>query len=153
MRSIGIDLEPWIKQGLLHIHAARPTLSGLEMHLATMHKWINDVQPRAVVVDPISNFAAAGTNMEVKAMLIRLIDLLKAKQITTLFTNLTSGGGPTEKAEMAVSSLMDTWLLLSDIELGGERHRSLYILKSRQKSRTSSQPLRLSRNFPCRCIG
>ncbi len=131
MRSIGIDLEPWIKQGLLHFHAARPTLAGLEMHLTTMHKWINDVQPRTVVVDPISNFTAAGTNTEAKSMLIRLIDLLKVKQITTLFINLTSGGSPTEVTEMAVSSLMDTWLLLRDIELGGERNRSLYILKSR----------------------
>ena len=96
MRSIGIDLEPWIKQGLLHFHAARPTLSGLEMHLTTMHKWINEIQPRTVVMDPISNFTAAGTNTEAKAMLMRLIDFLKAKQITTLFTNLTSGGGPTE---------------------------------------------------------
>jgi len=131
MRSIGIDLEPWIKQGLLHIHAARPTLSGLDMHLTRMHKWISDIQPRTVVVDPISNFTTAGTNSEVKAMLIRLIDFLKAKQITTVFTNLTSGGGPTEQTDIGVSSLMDTWLLLRDIELGGERNRSLYILKSR----------------------
>ena len=131
MRSIGIDLEPWIKQGLLHFHAARPTLSGLEMHLATMHKWIKDIQPRTVVLDPISNFTAAGTNAEVKAMLMRLIDYLKANQITTFFTHLAQGGGPAEQTEMAVSSLMDTWLLLRDVELGGERNRSLYVLKSR----------------------
>ena len=137
MRSIGIDLEPWIKQGLLHFHAARPTLSGLEMHLTTMHKWINDVQPRAVMMDPISNFLAAGTNTEVKAMMIRLIDFLKGKQITTLFTNLTSGGGPPEQTDIGVSSLMDTWLLLRDIELGGERNRSLYILKSRGMSHSN----------------
>ena len=131
MRSIGIDLEPWITQGLLHFHAARPTLSGLEMHLTTMHKWINDIQPRTVVVDPISNFTAAGTTTEVKAMLIRLIDFLKSKQITTVFIDLTSGGGPTEQTDIGVSSLMDTWLLLRDIELNGERNRSLYVLKSR----------------------
>ena len=131
MRSIGIDLEPWIKQGLLYFHAARPTLAGLEMHLTTMHKGINDIQPRSVIVDPISNFTAAGTTTEAKSMLIRLIDLLKVKQITTLFTNLTQGGSPTEMTEMAVSSLMDTWLLLRTIELGGERNRSMYVLKSR----------------------
>jgi circadian clock protein KaiC len=131
MRSIGIDLEPRITQGLLHFHAARPTLSGLEMHLTTMHKWINDIQPRTVVVDPISNFTAAGTTTEVKAMLIRLIDFLKSKQITTVFIDLTSGGGPTEQTDIGVSSLMDTWLLLRDIELSGERNRSLYVLKSR----------------------
>jgi circadian clock protein KaiC len=131
MRSIGIDLEPWIKKGLLHFHAARPTLSGPEMHLTTMHKWISDVQPQAVVSDPISNFMAAGNSGEVKSMLIRLIDFLKGKQITTLFTNLTSGGGPAEQTDIGISSLMDTWLLLRDVELGGERNRSLYILKSR----------------------
>jgi circadian clock protein KaiC len=131
MRSIGIDLAPWIERGLLHFHAARPTLSGLEMHLTTMHKWIRDVQPRAVVIDPISNFLSAGTTTEVKSMLIRLIDFLKGQQITTVFTNLTSGGGPQEQTDIGVSSLMDTWLLLRDLELGGERNRSLYILKSR----------------------
>jgi circadian clock protein KaiC len=131
MRSIGIDLAPWIKQGLLHFHAARPTLSGLEMHLATMHKWIHDVRPRAVVLDPISTFTAAGTNAEVKAMLIRLIDFLKSKQITTVFTNLTSGGSLTEQTELGASSLMDTWLILRDIELRGERNRILSVPKSR----------------------
>jgi circadian clock protein KaiC len=137
MRSIGIDLAPWIKQDLLHFHAARPTLSGLEMHLTTMHKWINEVNPSAVVIDPISNFLTSGTTTEVKAMLIRLIDFLKGKQITTMFTNLTSAGGPLEQTDIGVSSLMDTWLLLRDLELGGERNRSLYILKSRGMSHSN----------------
>jgi circadian clock protein KaiC len=137
MRSIGIDLEPWIKQGLLSIHAARPTLAGLEMHLTTMHKLVNDVQPRAVVIDPISNFLAVGTTTEVKSMLIRLIDFFKGKQITTMFTNLTSAGEPTEQTDIGVSSLMDTWVLLRDIELGGERNRGLYILKSRGMSHSN----------------
>ena len=107
------------------------------MHLTTMHKLVNDMQPRAVVIDPISNFLAVGTTTEVKAMLIRLIDFLKGKQITTVFTNLTSGGGPTEQTDIGVSSLMDTWLLLRDLELGGERNRSLYILKSRGMSHSN----------------
>jgi circadian clock protein KaiC len=131
MRSIGIDLAPWIKQGLLHFHAARPTLSGLEMHLATIHKWIRDVQPRIVVIDPISNFKSAGTLDEVRATLMRLIDFLKLERITSLFTSLTSAGRPEKQTEVGISSLMDTWLLLRDIELGGERNRSIYILKSR----------------------
>ena len=131
MRSIGIDLEPWIKSGLLRFHAARPTLYGLEMHLATIHKLVDDFQPQAVVIDPLSNFTSAGTTTEVKAMLMRLIDFFKSKQITAVFTNLTSGGGPSEQTDVGVSSLMDTWLLLRDIEVGGERNRSMYILKSR----------------------
>jgi circadian clock protein KaiC len=131
MRSIGIDLEPWIKQGLLHFHATRPTFSGLETHLATIHKLSKDVNPRVVVMDPISNFMAAGEATEVKAMLIRLIDFFKMNQITALFANLTTGGGPEEQTEIGVSSLMDTWLLLRDLELDGERNRCMYILKSR----------------------
>ena len=107
------------------------------MHLTTMHKWITDVQPRAVVIDPISNFLAAGTTAEIKSMLIRLIDFLKGQQITTVFTNLTSGAGPQEQTEIGISSLMDTWLLLRDLELGGERNRSLYILKSRGMSHSN----------------
>ncbi len=131
MRSIGIDLEPWIKSNLLRFHATRPTLYGLEMHLATIHKMVNEFDPRAVVIDPLSNFASAGTTTEVKSMLMRLLDYLKSKQVTAVFTDLTSGGSPTELTNVGVSSLMDTWLLLRDIESGGERNRSMYILKSR----------------------
>jgi len=130
MRSIGIDLEPWIKQGLLDIYAVRPTIYGLEMHLVKMHKMVREFKPKVVIIDPVTNLIAIGSDTEVKSMLSRLIDFLKANQITAFFTNL-SHGGTTEQTEFGLSSLMDTWLLLRDIEIGGERNRGLYILKSR----------------------
>jgi len=130
MRSIGIDLEPWIGQGLLDIYAVRPTIYGLEMHLVKMYKMVMDFKPEVVIIDPVTNLIAIGSDTEVKSMLARLIDFLKANQITALFTNL-SHGGSLEQTEFGISSLMDTWLLLRDIELGGERNRGLYILKSR----------------------
>jgi circadian clock protein KaiC len=131
MRSIGLDLQPWIKKGLLRFHSSRPTIYGLEMHLTTMHKMIEEQQPHLVVVDPISNFMAAGSISEASMMLMRLVDFLKGWQTTALFTNLTHGRGALEQTEAGVSSLIDTWLLLRDIELNGERNRGLYILKSR----------------------
>lgn len=131
MHSIGLDLEPRLQQGLLRIHASRPTQHGLEMHLVTVHKEIRAFEPDVVVFDPISNFMAAGTILEAHLMLMRLIDYLKGEGITALFTNLTSGGTEKETTEIGISSLIDTWLLVRDIELGGERNRGLYILKSR----------------------
>jgi circadian clock protein KaiC len=131
MRSIGIDLEPWVEQGLLQFQASRPTFSGLEMHLATMHKAVNSFKPQVVIVDSLTNFIIGGNEVAVKMMLIRLVDYMKTKQITTLFTSLTAGGGVLERTEVAVSSLIDSWLLLREIEFGGERNRGLYILKSR----------------------
>jgi circadian clock protein KaiC len=131
MRSIGLDLEPWVKQGMLRFHIARPTMNGLEMHLASIHKLVEAFQPRLVVVDPISNFVSAGTTSEASSMMTRLLDYLKARQITALLTNLNPSGGASEQTELDVSSLIDTWLLLRDIELNGERNRGLYILKSR----------------------
>jgi circadian clock protein KaiC len=131
MRSIGLDLEPWIKKGLLRFHASRPSLHGLEMHLVTIHKLISEFKPNVVIIDPISNFTAAGNIGEVHSMLLRLIDFLKAQQITAFFTSLTSGGNNVERTETEVSSMIDTWLLLRDIELGGERNRGLYVLKAR----------------------
>jgi circadian clock protein KaiC len=131
MRSIGIDLEPWVKKGLLQFQNSRPTLYGLEMHLVTMHKAIEALNPSIVVVDPISNLVAAASEMEVKSMLSRLIDYLKTKQITAFCTDLTAVGGSLERTEVGVSSLMDTWLLLQVMESSGERNRGLYILKSR----------------------
>jgi len=131
MRSIGIDLQPWMKQGLLQFQANRPTFSGLEMHLTKMHKAVNRFKPQVVIVDPVNSFNIGNNEIEVKAMLMRLVDFLKGNQITGFFTSLTSGGGALERTDVAISSLIDTWLLLRDIEIGGERNRGLYVLKSR----------------------
>jgi circadian clock protein KaiC len=131
MKSIGIDLGPWIKKGLLRLEASRPTLLGIEAHLAVIHKTVNEFEPQVVILDPISNFSSAGTEVDAQAMLLRLIDLLKSRQITAMFVHLTSGGANWEKTEVGISSLIDTWILLRDIELAGERNRGIYVLKSR----------------------
>lgn len=140
MRSIGIDLEPHVKNGLLKFHTIRPTLYGLEMHLVMMHKLVNNFKPSVVIMDPISNFMSIGTENEVKSTLTRFIDFLKTAQITSMFTDLVHGGKSTENieaTEIEISSLMDTWILLRDIELGGERNRGLYVLKSRGMSHSN----------------
>jgi circadian clock protein KaiC len=131
MRSIGVDIEPQVKKGLIRIHASRPTLFGLEMHLVQIHKMVAEFKPAAVIVDPISNFIDGGTATEAQSMLLRLVDYLKSQQITALFTHLTHGGSASEATDIGISSIIDTWLLLRDIELGGERNRGLYVLKSR----------------------
>ncbi|MCX6633550.1 MAG: circadian clock protein KaiC [Acidobacteria bacterium] len=130
MRSIGIDLEPWVRKGLLQFHAARPTYAGIEQVLLLTHKLITSFQPSVVVVDPVTNMLMVSTQNELRSMLTRLVDFLKTQQITTIFTSLTAAG-PLEASEASVSSLMDTWLLLKTIEVGGERNRALYVLKSR----------------------
>jgi circadian clock protein KaiC len=131
MSSIGLRLEPWVKRGLLRFHAARPTLYGLEMHLVTMFKEIVEYQPAVVIVDPMTSLLSAGSEIATRAMVTRLIDFLKARQTTSLFTSLTHEGSTFQQSEIAISSLMDTWLLLQNLESGGERNRGLYVLKSR----------------------
>src|SRR5947199_970899 len=131
MQSIGLRLEPWIKRGLLRFHSARPTLYGLEMHLAIMFKEIFTFKPAVVIVDPMSSLLVAGSESETKAMVTRLIDFLKSQQITSLFTSLTHVGNPLQQSEITISSLMDAWLLLQDFEGNGERNRLLYVLKAR----------------------
>jgi len=131
MRSIGLDLGAAVRQGRLRFCAERPTMFGLEMHLVTMHKQVNQFEPRVVILDPITNFTALGSDAEIKAMLVRLIDYFKMRQVTALFTSLTSGDTYTESTEVGVSSLMDTWLLLRDLQVGAERNRVLHLLKSR----------------------
>ena len=130
MRSVGIEMEPFIRKGILKVHAARPTAFGLEMHLATMHKLINDFKPQVIIVDPISNLISTGAMAEVKSMLIRLIDFIKVNNITALFTDLVSGAF-SESTDVGVSSLMDTWILLKTLENNGERNRGIYVLKAR----------------------
>lgn len=130
MRSIGLDLEPWVKKGLLHFHASRATMYGLEMHLAMMHKLVREIEPRIVVIDPMSNLSRGGAHQDVVSTLTRLVDFLKLEGITTMLTSMSSVER-LEQTDAEISSLVDTWLLLRDIELGGERNRGMYVLKSR----------------------
>jgi circadian clock protein KaiC len=131
MRSIGLELQPLVKKGLIRVHASRPTFFGLEMHLVQIHKMIAEFEPSAVIMDPISNLVDSGTQLDARSMLLRLVDFLKVKRITAVFTHLTSGAAAREATDVGISSLIDTWLLLRDIESAGERNRGLYVLKSR----------------------
>jgi len=131
MRSIGINLEKHRKSGLLRFEAWRPTQSGLEMHLLRIHKLIEEFDPEVVIIDPVSNLMM-GNPHEVHSMLMRLMDFLKMRQITAMFTSLTEGSRKEfEQTEVGISSLIDTWILVRDIELNGERNRGIYVLKSR----------------------
>jgi len=132
MRSVGIHLQPYVDRHLLQFHSARPTMHGLEMHLVKMHKMIEAFQPKVVIVDPISNLQSAGSLDDSTNMLVRLLDFLRGKLITAFFVSLSSAGKTSlEMTDEGMSSLVDTWLLVRDIELGGERNRALYVLKSR----------------------
>ena len=135
MRSVGIDLEQAVRSGMLQFHAERPAMSSLERHLLTIHKLVSRLKPQIVVIDPITNFAMLGSDVEIKAMLTRLIDFFKMQQITVMFTSLIVGHNPIDSTEdstdVDVASLMDTWLLLRDLKNGAERNRVLHILKSR----------------------
>jgi len=132
MRSIGIDLAPLMEQDLLQFRSSRPSAGGLEVHLARMHRLVADFEPEVVVIDPITNLLTVGTASELRSMLTRVMDLFKARQITTLLTSLTSATLPSpETSDVSISSLADTWILVREIESDGERNRELYILKSR----------------------
>jgi len=131
VRSVGFNLDPFLKQRLLRFHAARPTCQGLESHLAAIHDLVAEFKPSVVIADPVTNLTSVGTETDVKSMLGRLIDFVKSKQITFLATSLTAGGDDEQQSEVGISSLMDTWILVRNLEANGERNRGLYILKSR----------------------
>jgi circadian clock protein KaiC len=131
MASIGLELEPWVAQGALRFMALRSTSHGLEAHLALLHKTVTEFGPAAVVVDPIGILNSAGAQDEATRMLVRMLDLFKGKGLTSVLSNLTHGGDALEATSLAVSSMVDTWLLLKMLEGNGERNRTLYVLKSR----------------------
>ncbi|MGB7308618.1 MAG: circadian clock protein KaiC, partial [Candidatus Acidiferrales bacterium] len=131
MQSVGLDLAQWSEKGLLFHEAWRPTQYGMEMHLLRIHKLIEQVKPQAVILDPITNLIGSSTEKEVYSVLLRLIDMMKGAGITAVFVSLTGGGESLERTNVGISSLTDTWILLRDLELNGERNRILYVLKSR----------------------
>jgi circadian clock protein KaiC len=131
MKSIGLHLQQHIDNGLLQFNSSRPTMHGLEMHLLTIYKKIKEFKPKMVILDPISNLITVGLMSEVKAILIRLIDFLQVEQITVVFTALNLNTVVTDQTDEGVSSLVDAWITVKDIENNGERNRGLYIMKSR----------------------
>jgi circadian clock protein KaiC len=131
MRSAGVDVSKWVAKGLLQLHADRPSRHGLETHLLTMHQAVEVFEPDVVIMDPVTNLLSVGTNMDVRAMLTRVIDFLKTRGITALFTSLTSAGQTIEQSETMISSLMDSWLLVAFKQEDRRRIRQLYVLKSR----------------------
>ena len=131
MAAIGLDLTRYIKSGLLNISSHRPTSLGLEGHLAVLHKITSEFEPRAVIIDPIGTMASAGAAYDAHLMLVRMIDFFKGRGVTVLLSSLTHGGDAMEATDVAVSSLVDTWILVKSLENNGERTRLLYILKSR----------------------
>jgi len=131
MRAAGIDLEPWVKAGLLKFHADRPNRHGLETHLVVVHRMVEQFRPDVVVIDPMTSLLTVGNQLDVRAMMTRLIDFLKTDEATVVFTSLTHGGDDLETTDALVSSLMDTWILLTAEETARRRRRWLYVLKSR----------------------
>jgi circadian clock protein KaiC len=131
MKSIGFDLDHWIKKDLLKIESVRPSQFGLDMHLIMIQKMVTSFKPQIVIMDPITSFSDHAKSNEVKRILMKLVDFLKSKGITAMFSSLTPSGTPIETSHVAISSLVDSWVLLRDIESNGERNRGLYILKSR----------------------
>lgn len=131
MRSVAVELEPHVRSGLLRFHAARPAAYGFETHLAELHRAIRDFRPSLVVVDPITSLASIGSDREVQSMLTRLIDHLKSEGITGILTALSASSADAQRSEVGASSLMDTWILLRNLETDGERNRALQVLKSR----------------------
>lgn len=131
MKSINVNLQKHVDSGLLKFYASRPTLYGLEMHLVTMYKLIKKFKPDTVILDPITNLVTVGSVSEVKSMLVRLIDFLQEEQITVMFTALSLNTIVNEQTDEGVSSLVDAWMMVRDIEYNGERNRGMYIMKSR----------------------
>ncbi|MGA2953222.1 MAG: circadian clock protein KaiC [Caulobacteraceae bacterium] len=135
MRSAGIDLQRHVESGRLQFESARPSLYGLEMHLTRMHRDIVAFQPSAVVVDPISAFR--GVQSEIHSTLLRLADICKGRGITAFFTSLSLASDHTTEADRGLSSLMDVWISLTDVEVNGERNRVLFVLKVRGMSHSN----------------
>ncbi|HEY8896206.1 MAG TPA: circadian clock protein KaiC [Niastella sp.] len=137
MHSIGIDMKKHVDAGLLDIQAARPTLYGLESHLVSIHKKVKRFKPRTVILDPITNLATIASLSEVKSMLMRLLDFLQNEGITVLFTALIFDKDNSPQADEGISSLVDAWVQVRDLEGNGERNRGIYIMKSRGMSHSN----------------
>ncbi|MGZ4090399.1 MAG: ATPase domain-containing protein, partial [Bacteroidia bacterium] len=139
MRSIGISLEPLIKSGHLTFYYSRPTLQNLELHFIAIKKMIQEIKPSIVILDPITNLMTEGLNSDIRSMLTRFVDYLKLKEITVLFTAaITVMSIERNPSDEGISSMVDTWIMVKDVELNNERKRTCSIMKSRGMKHSSS---------------
>ncbi len=141
MKSIDFQLEPLVKKGLLKIVSTRPAFFGLEMHLLDLDRLITEFKPKSVVIDPLSSLVTQGSASEIQSLITRMIDLLKSRGITGFFTSLVSSDKPNDTSgEIGVSSVIDTWLIVRQLEedKGQRRTRGIYIVKSRGMGHSSS---------------
>lgn len=137
MKSLGVDIGRWITSGNLRYIATRPTFYSLEMHLAVMLREVIRFNPSLVVLDPISSFMESGDRMEIQSMLLRIVDFLKSRGVTAVFTHLMHGQDGNAQTDAGLSSLMDAWILLLNREVNGEFNRELYLLKARGLSHSN----------------
>lgn len=137
MRSIGLDLAPFVEDGLIRFISARPTFYSLEMHLAIMLREVQKFDPEVVVLDPISAFMESGDKLEVQSMLLRMVDYLKSRGVSAMFTHLMHDQDGTVATDAGLSSLMDGWILMLNREVNGEFNRELYLLKARGMSHSN----------------
>jgi circadian clock protein KaiC len=132
MKSIGFHLEPLITSGMLEFYYSRPTLQNLELHFIAIKKIISETKPSVVILDPVTNLMTEGPNSDIRSMLTRFVDYLKTEQITVMFTAaITVGSIERNPSDEGISSMVDTWMMVQDVEAGGERTRSMYVMKSR----------------------
>ena len=140
MNSIGIDLNPFVESGQLSFYYARPSLQNLELHFMSIKESIDKKKPDVIVLDPITNLMTEGTNSDVRSMLTRFIDYLKTKQITVMFTAaITIGSIVQNPSDEGISSMVDTWIMLQDIEKNSARKKMLYVMKSRGSYHSKQQ--------------
>jgi circadian clock protein KaiC len=129
MASVGLNLGRWIKQRKLRVHSSRPTQNGLESHLTQLYEEVEQHHPDVVVIDPITDFTALGTSVDVKSMLMRIVDYLKTNEITAVFTSLLHDNGIVD--DPTISSLIDNWVQLRSLELDAQRNRGIFVQKAR----------------------
>ncbi len=137
MSSVGLNLDQWVKKGLLFMESRRPTQCGLDMHLVLALKVIAEHTPKVIIMDPVTSFDDIANTSDVKRVLMMFVDYMKSLGITTMFGSLTPSGLPAEVSAVNISSFIDSWILLRDLENNGERNRGIYILKSRGMSHSN----------------
>jgi circadian clock protein KaiC len=132
LRSVGIDLAPYIASGLLHMQSIRSSLCGAEEHIGTLRNLLDAYQPRCFVIDPLSAIINSDADASRRRMPEQLLGLTKASGITIVCSSLLSGNDAlSEGSSIQVSTVADTWIHISYAVMAGERNRALTIVKSR----------------------
>ena len=131
-KNVGIDLAPYIENGLLKFIYSAPDNVCPAEHATHIKKVVESMDAKRVFFDGIVNLEMTlPDHLQLRGYLHTLTDYLKSNNVTSIFTTEIASNGRDKIISPDASFIMDSVVILKHVEYENKLRRYTYILKSR----------------------